>query len=273
MPADPPALPTPPLDRAALERVLARAAELQGTGAEPSEQLTEQQIVELGAEVGLSARHLRQAMAEERTRVAVPEEHGIAARLMGPAHAAASRTVAGQPAGVLSAVDGWMQREECLRVKRRFPDRIVWETGSGVMTNISRWLNLGGRGYHLRRAHEVAATAVAIGDDRVFVQLDADLSNIRANQIQAGTTTALAGGFVSGTLAVLGVMIPVAVVPVVVIGGAAAYFSRGTHRRMVSSAQLALEQMLDRLEQGEHRPSATVPRLLDVALDVTRRLR
>ena len=273
MPGDPPRLPAPPLDRSALERVLARASELQGTGAEPSEQLSEQQIVELGAEVGISAQHLRQAMAEERTRVAVPEEHGLAARLMGPARAGASRTVLGRPAGVLAAVDGWMQREECLRVKRRFPDRIVWETGSGVMTNVSRWLNLGGRGYHLRRAHEVAATVVAIGDDRVFVQLDADLSNIRGNQIQAGATTTLAGGFVSGTLAVLGVMVPVALVPVIVIGGASAYLTRATHRRMVANAQLALEQMLDRLEAGEHRPSSTMPRLLDVALDVTRRLR
>ena len=58
--------------RAALERVLARAAELQnasGDDTERPETLTEAQIEELGKEVGLSAQHLRQALAEERARI------------------------------------------------------------------------------------------------------------------------------------------------------------------------------------------------------------
>jgi len=63
-------LPVPsarPLDRAALERVLGRAAELQAGGADAPETLTEAQLLEIGREVGLSPEHLRQALAEERT--------------------------------------------------------------------------------------------------------------------------------------------------------------------------------------------------------------
>jgi len=110
-----PDLPSSPIDRAALERVLARAAELQTTSGEPVEQFTEEQLVELGREVGLSPQHLRQAMAEERTRSVLPEdETGIAAKLLGPGRARASRTVPGTARDTLATIDLWMQRQVLL---------------------------------------------------------------------------------------------------------------------------------------------------------------
>src|SRR3954464_7144472 len=117
------------LDRASLERVLARAAELQGTAAdtESGEQFTEDQLIELGKEVGLSPQNLRQALAEERTRSIVPDdERGIAASGFGPGRVLASRTVPGKPADILASIDSWMQKQETLIVKRHHADRIVW---------------------------------------------------------------------------------------------------------------------------------------------------
>src|SRR6476661_4669044 len=105
-------LPVPHLDRSALERVLARAAQLQGNAsdADPSEQFTEEQLIELGKEVGLSPQNLRQALAEERTRSDLPDdEHGIAASMFGPSRVRAARTVPGRPDDVLAAVDTWMR--------------------------------------------------------------------------------------------------------------------------------------------------------------------
>ena len=84
------------IDRAAVDRVLARALELQANssgGELPAEQLTEAQLLELAKEVGLDTVNLRQALAEERTRVAVPEESGVLAALYGGAYASAQRTV------------------------------------------------------------------------------------------------------------------------------------------------------------------------------------
>src|SRR5690349_22203194 len=104
-----PARPSAPLARSALERVLARAAELQGkTGdsGDPSEEFTEEQLIELGKEVGLTPQHLRQALAEERTRSVLPdEEGGVASRLFGPARISAGRTVPGNASEILAAVD------------------------------------------------------------------------------------------------------------------------------------------------------------------------
>ena len=65
-PADSPGGSLAPLDRAALERVLARATELQARLADAPDELTEKELLELGTEVGIPAEHLRQALAEER---------------------------------------------------------------------------------------------------------------------------------------------------------------------------------------------------------------
>src|SRR6476646_6171786 len=95
-----PSSPKPPsrtLDRSSLERVLARAAELQSGPNDTGEEFTEEQLLELGKEVGLSPQNLRQALAEERTRSSVPdEEGGVAAALFGPSRVRASRTVPGK---------------------------------------------------------------------------------------------------------------------------------------------------------------------------------
>ena len=270
------------LDRAALERVLARASELQARAAEPGEALTEAEIIALGKEVGISSDHLRQALAEERTRIAVPEETGFAGRLFGPRMASAVRTVSGTPEQVLATLDGWMQREECLTMKRRFPDRIVWESRTDFVGMIKRGLNVGGRGYSLSKASDVAATAVGLEGNRTLVRLDADLSEARRMKARESGAVATLGaassaGFVAmSSLAVVhavGVIAAVAAISVVPVaaGVGAAYVIAKSHHGRVTRVQLALEQVLDRLEHGEMRKPGP-PSLLD-ALGAVRALR
>jgi hypothetical protein len=259
-----------PLDRAALERVLARAAELQAESGEPAEALSEQQILELGTEVGLAPQHLRQALAEERTRIGGPAPaSGLLARLVGAAVVSATRAVRGSAASTLAQIDDWMQREECLRVKRHFPDRIVWEVRQGFLDAMRRGLNVGGRGYVLSRAHEVSATVVPVDGERALVRLDADFGSHRSSVAGQGATLVGVGALSSGVAVLLGVLLPVAVVPAVAAGAIGYYQARSRHARILGRAQLALEQVLDRLERGElPRPSligaiaaaATLPR-------------
>ena len=250
-----------PLDRSAIERVLARAAELQVTSstADPSGQLSEDQLIQIGKEAGISPATISQALAEERMRLTMPVEQGFVASITGPAIATASRTVPGKPAEVLAAVDAWMQREECLRVQRRFPDRITWEPRSGVLGTIQRGLNISGRGYHLTRASQVAATIIPVDSDRVLVRLDADLSESRGARVRVGFGALVAGVLGSGVIAALGSLVAApeafmliggaAAVPT--LAGAAAGYQVGKgHRQLVMRAQLALEQTLDRLEFG-----------------------
>jgi hypothetical protein len=248
------------LDRAALDRVLARAADLQSSfadGADASGMLSEDQIIELGREAGLSPEHLRQAMAEERTRGAAPEERGFTASVFGPSHIQASRVVNGTPSEILDAIDGWMLREEGLQLKRRVADRVVWEMRRDLFGNLSRALNLGGRGYALTRAGEVSATATAIDQARSLVVLDAGLTEHRT-KLAAGTAVAATAGVVVTAVGAVVVVVPAALVGLAVLGlggipAIALVTSRSAQARAVSRGQLALEQLLDHLERGDHR--------------------
>ena len=64
----------PPLDRSAIERILARATELQASSSrnDSSGMLTDEELIQIGKEAGISRETLTQALAEERSRVAVP---------------------------------------------------------------------------------------------------------------------------------------------------------------------------------------------------------
>jgi hypothetical protein len=248
------------LDRQALERVLARAAELQGAGAIPesSDLISESQLLEIGSEVGIGSAMLNQALAEERTRVTVPEERGLVAQIAGASFATATRTVPGAPRDVLATIDTWMQRDECLQVQRRFSDRITWEPQRGLFGKIRRTVNVSGRGYYLVDAGQVSATVLPVDNTRVVVRLDADIHASRSRRVGMGGVLAGVGAVASG---LLGLGLVVAHLPLIIAAGAAilpfaggslaAYRVARTHRSVLASVQLALEQILDRLEHGE----------------------
>ena len=248
------------LDRQALERVLARAAELQGAGAIPesSDLISESQLRDIGNEVGLSAEMINQALAEERTRINVPEERGLVAQIAGASFATATRTVPGTQRDVLATIDAWMLREECLQVQRRFVDRITWEPQRGLFGKIRRTVNVSGRGYYLMDAGQVSATVLPVDGSRVVVRLDADIHASRSKRVGMGGVLATMGAAASG---IVGLALVVAHLPLIIAAGAAvlpfagssvaAYKLARTHRTVLSSVQLALEQILDRLEHGE----------------------
>ena len=247
--------PTRRLDRAALDRVLARAAELQSSSIEGGESgaLTEAEILQLGQEAGMSPEHLRQAIAEERTRSAAPDDTGFAASLIGPATVRASRIVQGAPRELLEVIDAWMQKQECLKIKRRVNERIVWEPRNDLVANIQRGFKLGGGEYALNRAAEVSATATVVDASRTLIALDASLAQYRG---KLGMTTGIVGGLGAGASVVgvvLGVFMPVAIIPAVVVAPVAWAVSRSAQAKAVDRGQLALEQLLDHLERGDHR--------------------
>lgn len=264
------------LDRSALERVLTRAAELQATASDTPEQLSEAQLVALGQEVGVSAEHIRQALAEEKTRVTVPEEQGAVARYFGPATAIASRMVPGRPAEVLAALDRWMQQEESLQVKRRFGDRITWEKRPGFIGSITRGLDVAGRGYTLSSVPEVGASVVAVDATRVLVHLDAQIAERRSRVV--GVSAILAVMAVGGGAGLVALSLLAGGSVVVGAGFGAALTAAGglvsagtarAQRRFVARVQLALEQVLDRLESQTGRPSSVLSTLGEVVRKLT----
>lgn len=254
-------LPTPPdasIGRAALERVLARAAELQArAGDDDGGSLTEAQLVELANEVGLSRENVRQALAEERARLDLPPETGAAFSMLGTATVQVARTVPGDVPGVLAGLDQWMQRTESLQVKRRFPDQLAWEPREDFLSTIRRALRVGGRGFHLAVATDVHAMVAAVEGRRTHVRLVANFSATRG-QRAGGALAAVAAGLVVGvplfwmaTNANLAIAAALSLVPALALPAAAVSLVRRQYRALLSRAQVSLEQALDRLEYGD----------------------
>ena len=249
-----------PIDRAALERVLARAAELQARTADAPDNMSETDLIALGNEVGINTDVLRQALAEERTRGLAPADSGAAARLLGSATVSVSRAVKGTPEVVLARFGQWMEREEALTVQRRSPTRVTWEARSDLVGSVQRAFNLGGRGYALSRASEVSATVSPLDGERVHVRLDANLVGLRQSRVRTGIVLAAACVTTSGVLFALGFMLPVALIGAAV-SPVALWQTARSFRPAVSRAQVMLEHYLDRLEhEEEKRP----PSLLDL---------
>jgi hypothetical protein len=268
--------PDAPLPRAALERVLARATELQAQGAEGPEVISEARLLEIGREVGIDPNHLRLAIAEERGRSPMlAEEPGRIALALGEAHAGAQRAVTGDADKVLAALDQWLQREEQFAVKRRFGTRMSWEKQRNAFAAISR--SMSGRNSDLSRADEVSATVTPVDATRSLVRLDADLRLQR----QAHRNGGIALAAINGVLLV-GWMVPMVILtsvsqtaPNVALMGLAGVTALGVQagvstliwrsikhsfRSAVARTQLRLEQLLDALEHGD---TGSPPTLLE----------
>jgi len=267
MPDSPAPIPRTPLDRTAMERVLARAAELQARSGDAADAMSDDQILDLGKEVGLSPQHLRQALAEERSG----NGRAVGGALFGPGTVVAERTIRATAAEVFTALGTWMEKDELLQIKRQFPDRIVWEPRRDFEGNVRRMFNIGGRGYALTKATDVGATVVPVDEGRVLVRLDANLSAYRRNAL-VGVAASTTVGAAAGVIAVaLHFALIVAPIPVLALGGAGYLVARGVHSSALSRVQLTLEQLLDRLERGERADNPSLLKLIAQAAGAVQR--
>jgi hypothetical protein len=263
---------TPPgnaITRAALDRVLARAAQLQGASGEGDDAgtMTEAQIIELGKEVGLSSAAVRQAIAEERSRTILPEETGIVAKLSGASVASAARTVPGSAAAVLGALDGWMQRNEGLEIKRRFADQLVWEARRDFFSTFRRALTVSGSGLELASADDVTAIVADVAPGQAHARIVANFRSTRNQKLTKGFVVGLLLSLIVGApLAAIDINPMLALVPAALVALASLFVSWRSYLHLVSRAQVAIEQALDRLEFADTKQPTTAQVLLDALL-------
>lgn len=257
-----PAHPSRRISREALERIIQRAAELQASEMDPGEAITEQELLKLGADVGIDGRFLRQAIYEEGAGPRAAEK-GFAARWFGPGLVGAGRVVPGDREAVERAVELWMNEGEALTPKRRMPDRTVWEPQKGFFAEMKRGFGVGGKRYQLAKAADVTVAVTQLEPGFCHVEVTADIKDHRNGVATATVAT-------TGVLGAVGIaVLTLATVPmfgVAVLAGApllgAALTPLGTtraQRRFATDMQLATEQLLDRLERGEIKARHQVP--------------
>lgn len=246
------------ISREALDRIIQRAAELQTGERDIGEGLTEAELVALGNDVGIPARYLKQALLEERTRTPDAESPRRWS-LVGPARLDAHRVVPGDRGAVERALSLWMEDQELLRVKRRYPDRTTWEPQVGFIASMQRGLRAGGRTYALTRAIEIAGQVTQLEPGFCHVRLSADVRNLRQGRLAGAAVLAGLGAAGSAVAVALGVLLPFTVLPVAGFGLLSLTTLVAGRSAQLERIEVALEQVLDRLERGEIRPEHSLP--------------
>ena len=250
------------IDRAALERIIQRAAELQTADRDIGEELTPEQVLALGREVGIPGRYLQQALLEERTRVVAVRPAGAWDRIAGASQVVAQRAVPGTAAGVEAALAEWMEEKELFCVQRQQPGRVTWEPLGGVAAALRRSTAAFSRGsaaMMLARADTVSATIVALETGWCHVMLTAETGTARSQLVGSGAAVAGAGALGAGLMVVLGALLPVALIPVP-LGLGIGYGVARQYRSTLARIQLGLERALDHLEHGGAAVERQLPR-------------
>lgn len=242
-------------DRSQLDRILQRAAELQAGERDPGEELSRDELLQLGRDVGIPGKYLEQAVLEEQTRLPAQRLEGFWDHAAGPALVGAMRVVRGDTAQVEQILVDYMEEHELLSIARQGTGRLIWEPLKGfnaAMKRSTAVLGGGKKPFMLARATGLTATITSLESGYVHVALEADLREARGSFV--GGSVALGGLAVAGAAVTFAIGLPF-------VGLAAAPlwlgFGWGVLRRyapVFQRTQMGLERALDHLERGEVKP-------------------
>lgn len=248
------------LSRTDLDRVIRRAAELQfQEGSDDGISLTEDEVLRIGGEVGLTPDHMRRALGEVRAEAlvpALPPDSGPLRRLVGGAHVRAERVVPGVAAEVEERLARWLANQESLHPVRRRAGFSLWEPAEGLVAQLQRGLKWGGQRYELAVARQVELSVQSLEDGFSLVTITVDVRNVRAEHGGAaiGVSAAVCGAV---ALAATVTLLPPVGVVAAALGGVGAgglggvAIGRSTFHQKAERVRLAAEGLLDRLERGE----------------------
>ena len=248
------------LNRRQLERVIRRAAELQSrAGESPEFELDETEVVRIGEEVGLSPRHVRQALADLRAESLLPDlpaETSLAARLWGPGLVRESRVVIGDASAVEAKLERYLRERETLTPIRQRPGHSLWERSGGLLSSLQRGLDLSGHGHELAKARNVELFVEQLEPGHSLVTIVVDIRNQRAEHAAGwlfGPATGVA--VVTASLSVILTGNPAFIAVGAGLGAAAGVISTTTitsrtFQKRRARITLLVQGILDRLEGG-----------------------
>lgn len=166
-----------------LDLIVRRAAEIQNKrGSSASQLLTEEEVVEIGRQVGLAPEYVRRAMAEVHAESLAPKRppgNRVLDLIAGESCAEVRRVVAGEPTLIQQQLEMMLREREKLSPLRRRPTRSVWEASAGIMDRLDRFMNFSGKEYALAETRQVELAVAETEPGWSLVTLAADLGNKR----------------------------------------------------------------------------------------------
>jgi hypothetical protein len=251
------------ISRRDLPAVVKRAAELAAVEGDAEEQLPEEEVIRIAAELGLSERHVRQALFEG---VQEEVEPSFLDKQLGVPRIMATRAVPLTPEQARAALEDYMVTREYLQVIRRQSTTTSFEPADDIVSKVARSV---GRS----KKHCLAA---AEGVELTIRELQPGWSHIRLKAVYPNARKLYVGGAAAGIFGIGGLGgatagIAVAIVSngalgdpaslalgvttgVTVLGGAAATFwtiARNNFRAWRERSVNEANGVLDRLEKGD----------------------
>ncbi len=231
--------------------MIRRAVELQVHEGEDAtsaqEGMPEGELTRIGREIGLSPRHIQQALAE--TSPGPAPTPGLVDRSFGPPDVASSRLL-GIPANrARDELDGFARTQELMVVRRRFSDRTVYTRAAGFAAELQRGLSGLSQKHPRLDARELEIGVREANEDSCYVALRGNFRGLRAGWL-GGAAAGASGGVVLATVFGIAIAPPAALVGAPVLA-AAAWGSRAGYRGVIARKRELMESILDRLEHGE----------------------
>ena len=249
------------IDRAALDRIIQRATELQTGEREIGDSLTPDEVMDLGKQVGIPARYLRQAMLEHQSVSPAPAGDSLMARWIGPGEIEAQRVVQGSQDDVLGSLLSWMEKNELLVIQRQQTGWVSWEPLRGMQAAIRRGtasLDTSKPKFMLSRAETVIGTITPLEPGYCHVTLAATLREARGQLITGSVAAGTIGIAATGVLFALSAIPLVAVAPLLPAALVSVLVAK-RFRPTAARVQLGLERALDFLERGGIKPGHETP--------------
>lgn len=242
------------IDRAALDRILRRAGELEsGRSGSLDEGLTEDEVVALGLEVGISEVQLRQAILEDRVRPRPLGDPTMLDRVLAPAEFRAERVVRGDPAELIQRLSRWLKKNERLIPQRSSPGLTLYEPMSswaGTLKRIELAFNQTAVKPLLDKVDLLSASVTPLEDGVCHVGLQAVLRGRRRAFLGGGAALLSVGLAAGAILLTLGAPATVGLLPLVA-GTASGYGVARIWRTWAERAGIGLERALDAMEQSD----------------------
>jgi hypothetical protein len=143
------------LSRHALEHVIARAVELSLAETDAEEQVSEDELVRIAEELGLSARHVKQALYERP-----PEDRpvGFLDLNFGSESVTVVRSVPHDQPIVLSRLEEYLVTREYLQLRRRQGMNAYFEPAEDAFSSIARAFSRPSGRFHLARTQRAYLT-------------------------------------------------------------------------------------------------------------------
>ncbi len=257
------------IPRDGIELVIRRAIDISLSEQDAKDNLSEAELIKIAEELGLSARHVRQALYERPQDEPAPD--AFLDRHFGPATVVAVRAVACDVQLAHGRLEDYLVTREYLQIRRRQGPNAFFEPADDAFSSIARAFSRPSGRFHIARVQRAYLTVRPLDAGWCHVRLQMSYPEQRKRQahtaILAGSLFGLVtGGLVAGTVGASldsGVLqVAAAAVTGLVSGGGvfvgvwAAF--RKEYQKWLGRSRDEADAVLDRLEHGNDlRPPAS----------------